>query len=110
MSKSLREFRIEFAKSIDDVADISKFGDVPDELKDEDVYDCYLLFRDENIALNYIVDKYNMDKDTIIQELYEDESFREEYGRKKYLRSAHVSYALYINELLDGTYILWKAF
>lgn len=107
---NLYEFRKQFIKSDVEIADISMYGDIPNELSSEDVYDYMLLFKNEEIAVNYICENYNVLRQKIMDELYEEEWFREEYGKEKYLRSAHVDYALSINELLDGTYILWKVY
>lgn len=108
--KTLKEFREEFLNSNELIADISMFGDVPDELYGEDVYNHFLLFKNEKVAVDYICETYNLCRDVITKELHEEDSFREEFGKKNYMRSASVSPALFINELDDGTYILWEAY
>lgn len=108
MAKSLEEFRKEFLNGNELIADISQYGDVPAEISDEDVYDYSLLFRNEEVAVNYICSNYNVSREELLSNLHEDDALREEYGKDKYLRSAVFEFSKCINELYDGTYILWK--
>lgn len=85
------------------------FG-IPAELRGEDVYDMFYIFDNENEAINYVVKEYNKDKNAIIEELYEENSWREEYGKENYLRDASIEGTLMLSELISGEYILWQAY
>ncbi len=110
MPKLLEEFRIEFLNSAELIADISQFCDVPPEISNEDVYDYSLLFKNEEVALEYCCKNYGVSRDQIEFELHEEDSLRKEFGKANYLRTAHIEFTTYISELNDGTYILWSAF
>ena len=92
------------------IADISEYSGVPEEISGEDVYDWSLLFRNEEVAINYICEHYDVQREEILQELHEEDYCREIYGKENYLRSAQIQLTTYISELNDGTYILWKSF
>lgn len=85
-------------------------SEVPLELKGEDVYDTFYIFDDEKEAIDYIVDKYHIDKNLFVLELHEEDLMRNELGKENYLRCASVSSALYLSELMSGEYILWEAY
>lgn len=110
MNKTLNEFRKEFLKSSELIADISKYSDIPDELYGEDVYDYSLLFKNEKVAIDYICNHYNISREKIFSELHEEDSLREEFGKENYLGSAQITIDIYLQELNDGLYILWEAY
>lgn len=107
---SLYKFRKKFLESDMEIADISMYGDVPEEISSEDVYDYTMLFKNEEIAVNYVCENNDVSRQEIMDELHEEDWCREKYGKEKYLRSAQIKIDLYISELLDGTYILWRAY
>ena len=51
-----------FEESTQDMMDISKCGEIPTELEGEDVFDYTYLFKNEDIALKFVID--NLDGDT----------------------------------------------
>lgn len=83
---------------------------IPIELQGEDVYDMLCIFDDEYEAVDYLVKKYKVDRNSFILELHEDDFMRNELGKENYLRTVTISSALYLTELLNGEYILWKAY
>lgn len=84
--------------------------EIPEELRGEDVYDMFYLFENENEAVKYIKTNYNLDINIFIKDLHEDDFMREEFGKENYLRSAKVIDMIYLNELMNGNYILWEAY
>lgn len=106
MSKSLSEFRKEFLTSNELIADISEYGDVPMELYGEDVYDYFLLFKNEEVAVDYVCEHFNVSREQILSELHEEDSMREKYGKENYLRLAKIRGTTCLQELNDGLYIL----
>lgn len=91
---------------------------IPEELSGEDVYDMLFVFDNEEEAIEYVVRSYGCDRVAVVEELYEEDSIRQEFGKKHYLRSAAVSSSnkhlrmkdMYISELMSGEYILWIAY
>lgn len=83
---------------------------IPKELMGEDVYDTLYIFDNKEEAINYISDKYKINIDDFLSELHEEDYMREEYGKENYLRSASVNTSIYLNELMNGQYILWEAY
>ena len=84
---------------------------IPSEIAGEDVYDMLYIFKNEKEAVDYVVKTYNLDSNKIVNELYEEESFRNEFGKESYLRHATVcSPDTFISELMSGEYILWIAY
>lgn len=83
---------------------------IPIELRGEDVYDMLYIFDNEEEAINYISNKYLINKEEFLFELHEEDSMREEYGKENYLRSASINSSIYLNEIMDGKYILWEAY
>ena len=51
-----------FEESTQDMMDISKCGEIPTELRGEDIFDYTYLFKNEDIALKFVID--NLDGDT----------------------------------------------
>lgn len=84
--------------------------EIPEELRGEDVYDMFYLFEDENEAVEYIKTNYNLDVNIFIKDLHEDDFMRKEFGKENYLRSAKVIDMIYLDELINGNYILWEAY
>lgn len=84
--------------------------ETPIELRGEDVYDMLYIFDNEEEAINYISNKYSINIEKFLLELHEEDSMREKYGKENYLRSASINLSLYLNELIDGQYLLWEAY
>ena len=84
--------------------------EIPEELRGEDVYDMFYLFENENEAVKYIKTNYNLDINIFIKDLHEYDFMREEFGKENYLRSAKVIDMIYLDELMNGNYILWEAY
>ncbi|MBY6838761.1 hypothetical protein [Clostridium botulinum] len=84
--------------------------EIPVELRGEDVYDMFYIFDNEDEAIDYVVKKYKKDKNSLISELYEEDSMREEYGKENYLRGASIEETLILSELMSGEYILWQVY
>lgn len=83
----------------------------PNELIGEDVYDMLYIFDNEKEVVAYVVSTYNLDRAELINELYEEEGMRGEFGRKNYLRGATVKGKdIFIRELMSGEYVLWVGY
>lgn len=84
--------------------------EIPIELQGEDVYDMLCIFDREDEAVNYIIKKYKVDRNSFVLELHEEDFMRDEFGKENYLRTASVSSSLYLTELMSGEYILWESY
>ena len=84
--------------------------EIPFELQGEDVYNMFFVFDNEEEAVNYVVDKYPVDKEKFLLELHEEDFMRNEFGKENYLRGTSFSTSLNLRELLNGEYILWESY
>lgn len=109
---TLREFRDDFLKGTEKMASIQEYPEIPEELRGEDVYNTFYVFRNEEIAVDYVCEHYKVDRNALLEELHEEDSLRKEYGKEDFLRSAEICHknAYILSEMLDGTYILWEAY
>ena len=83
---------------------------ISNELQGEDVYNIIFIFDNENEAIDYVVNEYHVDRSKIIEELHEEDGFRNNFGKENYLRTASISLSIYLRELMNGEYILWEAY
>jgi hypothetical protein len=84
---------------------------IPNELIGEDVYNMFLIFENENEAIEYVVNTLNLDREKIMIELYSEDFMRKEYGKENYLRSVNINGKdMFISELMSGEYILWQGY
>lgn len=109
---TLREFRNDFLKGTEKMASIQEYPEVPEELHGDDVYNTFYVFRNEEVAVDYVCEHYNADKQYLLNALHEEDSLREEFGRERFLRSSDISLGsrYMLSEMLDGTYILWEVY
>lgn len=89
---------------------VGRYVNVPDELKGEDVYQMYVLFKDENAALDYIVKDIGITRLKAYHQLHKEDSLRNEFGKEKYLRSTACTNNTYVSELSNGMYLLWEEY
>lgn len=83
---------------------------VPVELQGEDVYNIHQIFDNESEAISYLLTNYDINKESFLSELHEEDAMRDKFGKEEYLRSAEISLGLYLRELMNGEYVLWEAY
>ncbi|MCR5761856.1 MAG: hypothetical protein K6G00_00560 [Treponema sp.] len=106
-----------FEKSTQDMMDISKYSEIPTELRGEDVYNYTYLFKNEDIAIKFIID--NLDGDTSMVTFDEFKKELHFYDDGISLSSLEIplyrdsvkgnyfcKYGNCLHELNNGTYIL----
>lgn len=82
----------------------------PKELLGQDIYDIFYIFDNEREAIDYVVETYQINKEQLIEELYEEDTERNKYGKEYYLRGLQIRLDIYLSELMSGEYILWQSY
>lgn len=104
----INELIANFKSSNDDILDISMYGEIPTELYGCDVYDYSYLFKNKDIACNFLLshlDNCDLTLEELKEKFDEDDELEIPFETK-----CNCKYGNIVSKLNNSTYILWTAY